>query len=122
MLNRRASPREPPCLAAVLPPRARARAAVLAHPRASRHRARSSAKVDKAALLSEAVARLTHLTQRCHALETELAELKGNPPPAPLPPMPPEPPDDDPMPGGAVAAATAAAAATVVAAPVPMAE
>lgn len=45
-------------------------------------------KVDKASLLNEAVNRLSALTQRCHGLESELAHLRGTPPPAPLPPVP----------------------------------
>ena len=41
-------------------------------------------KVDKASLLSEAVSRIQMLTTRCHHLETELAHMKGQPPPPPF--------------------------------------
>ena len=44
-------------------------------------------KADKASLLSEAVSRLNLLTQRCHSLETQLATIKGEAPPPPLPPV-----------------------------------
>ena len=42
-----------------------------------------SPKADKASLLSEAVKRLILLTEKCHALETEMALFRGTAPPSP---------------------------------------
>lgn len=40
-------------------------------------------KADKASLLSQAINRLTKLTRKCHALESEIAAIKGSAPPEP---------------------------------------